>query len=932
MGVRYLQYFLACIIAAFSLVPSGQAQQIARPQPLITPPGVTPPKHPPNAAYYRGVVPVDIVPMKLQPSVFPLFIEDNEMSSLVTLNNSSGIPSSVVLTIRDPQGATYTPVSIRIGPQAKVQIKVSDLLQKIGARVRTGSILITQGPELKRNSIVGQLTLTEFGSAPMALTEEEMVMPMLVDSQDLRSVSESSTDAQLIAVTSLIAEPQHITAKCFKKGSISTKTAILAPGGTALLYPCSKDSSQFEGISLLGASEVTESAGISIHSDGPNGGFAAFGLARHVSLSTKTKFLGSLQFLDPTALQSSSLVFTGVSAGYSLTPGTHQYSAEVALANFSAQQSHIGLRFYKTDVNGSISTVNKEVVLAPESSLQISLGQLGLKAGEVGSLVVSGDQPPGDLIAKIVSNSDAAPNQLEQLAKDSLSHRNGGVHPWTVQDNTRSDLVLFNHSTRAEPFNVIITTEDGMQWVKQLQLAPYETRTVSINDLIRDKTPDIHGRTIPGTTWSGTVMWHTSGPGIGSGHVLIRSDANSTGENFSCDQVFVVCGAAAFIDTPTLSVGETGQASAEESFCVEWGTVGYCGGDYIYYYDGAAYNAGWSSLDSNVISIVDNSTIGTYQGVAHGSTYLTGTVGDSWGCSASAYTQLITVLDNTPLVTGIDPSDWPADSIPHSVTFTGQYFGNNPPSLTFSDPGITYTLSSYSDTQIVANITVPSGTPDEDVTVGVTNNGYYGNGFVSGGGAVSPTAAVSASVRSGSIPSIRITVKLIGNKSGDDYLSITGDPDECSNDLGLHNCPAGWWWGVEVKATVSDDASNWYEYQGFTGREVLSYFDSSYNFHTVDQALDQPYDGPAFGFFQQPAGQKIIYYVDGPGASKVKDGSTLYSITVVRNFVSTFCTVTPLNSPCRTHKWFVKLVVNPGGILDTRRSIAGLGAIRTDNF
>jgi hypothetical protein len=687
--------------------------------------------------------------MTLQPSVFPLFIEDNEISSLVTLINSSGIPSSALLTIRDPQGKAYTPVSIRLGAQAKVQIKVADILQKIGAQVRTGSILVAQGPELKRPSILGQLTLSETTAAPVALTEEELVMPMLVDSQDLRSISESATDAQLIAVTSLSKEPQHITAQCYKQSGVTTKTATLVPGGTALLYPCSKDSSQFEGVSLLGASETTESAGISLHSDGPNGGFAAFGLARHISPQTKSSFLGSLQFIDPTSLHSSALVFTGVSAGDSLTPGAHPYSAAVALANFSTQQSHITIAFHKTAINGSVSTTTQNIAMAPQSSTQVSLGQLGLKTGEMGSLIVSSDQAPGDLMAKIISNSDAAPNQLEQLAKDSLDYHNGGAHPWTLQYNARSDLILFNHASRTEPFNVLITTEDGAQWIQQLELAPFETRTISINDLIRNKTPDIHGRTLPTTTWNGTVVWHTGGPGIGSGHVLIRSEANSTGENFSCAQTYVTCSAEIFGDN-LLLVGDTGWEEVLVDVCINWSGSSDCTGDPAYSDEQPQYVSPWTSSDSSIISVDSASAQATVLANAVGSAGIQVYASAQDGCEAVGY-ETINVLahDNTPIITGIDPSDWPPDGTPHQVTFTGQYFGNNQPTLTFSDSSITYTLvPPYNDTQIVANITVPSGTPDENVNVSVTSTGYNGNGFMSAGGIVSPTSStVYASVR-----------------------------------------------------------------------------------------------------------------------------------------------------------------------------------------
>jgi IPT/TIG domain len=164
--------------------------------------------------------------------------------------------------------------------------------------------------------------------------------------------------------------------------------------------------------------------------------------------------------------------------------------------------------------------------------------------------------------------------------------------------------------------------------------------------------------------------------------------------------------------------------------------VGTCGGDFDYSQN---WGASWTSGNNSVLSVIDNSWQATYEGNAEGTTYLVGFVSDSWGCYANAFTPDITVIDNTPVVTGMDPSDWPADGIAHQVTFTGQYFGNNQPALTFSDSTVGYSLLSYNDSQIVANVTVPSGTPDEDVTVSVTSNGYNGNGFQSGGGAVSPT-------------------------------------------------------------------------------------------------------------------------------------------------------------------------------------------------
>ena len=657
MELRSLHYFSIGVISILSLASLSHAQQeVTLPQPLMTPPGAKA-RH--FSALHMGAPATPIAPMAVEPSVFPLFIEDNEISSAITLINGTSVSSLAVLTIRDLHGKSYPALSIPVGAHAKMQIKVADLLQKIGTPLRAGSILVAQGPGVEAPVIVAQLTLSEITGTPVALTEEELVMPMLVDSQDLRSVSESDTDAQLIAVTSLSKEPENLTTQCYKKGSVNTKTTTLAPGGTVLIYPCSKDSPQIAGVSLLGASDTSDAVGISIHSDGPNGGFAAFGVSRHTSTKTKG-FLGSLQFVDPTSLHSSSLVFTGISAGYSLTPGAYPYSTAVALANFSATENHVKIAFHKTDVNGSVSTTSKDVVLAPQSSAQVPLGQLGLKVGEIGSLVVSSDQQPGDLIAKIVSSSDSAPNQLEQLAKDALDDRNGGAHPWTVQDNARSDLILFNHSAKTEPFNIWITSNDGAQWNQSLKLAPFETRTVSIGDLIRNKTPDSHGRTLPATALEGSVVWQTPVPETGSGHILIRNEANASGESFSCGVYSSICGGEFTQYTTNYNVGQTATFGDFEADVCLGSWPEQCSGTYVG--TGNSYSYYWQSSNPSVLALsgwIGNSA--DLRANSAGSSDISFQVSDG---SCSAYGDAEgTAGDQTPVISGISPSTWPAGTI-----------------------------------------------------------------------------------------------------------------------------------------------------------------------------------------------------------------------------------------------------------------------------
>jgi hypothetical protein len=101
-------------------------------------------------------------------------------------------------------------------------------------------------------------------------------------------------------------------------------------------------------------------------------------------------------------------------------------------------------------------------------------------------------------------------------------------------------------------------------------------------------------------------------------------------------------------------------------------------------------------------------------------------------------------IDPTPIITGISPSVW-ASGATTQVIITGENFGTIAASLYFS-PGneISYSVTSYSDTQLGVSITVASGTPSEDVAVSVICNGYTGQAnFNNGGGLTSAESGIA---------------------------------------------------------------------------------------------------------------------------------------------------------------------------------------------
>jgi hypothetical protein len=89
-----------------------------------------------------------------------------------------------------------------------------------------------------------------------------------------------------------------------------------------------------------------------------------------------------------------------------------------------------------------------------------------------------------------------------------------------------------------------------------------------------------------------------------------------------------------------------------------------------------------------------------------------------------------TVGDPTPVITGINPNNFPAEATT-PFTITGSGFGTAP-TLTVTGNGvISYPISSSTDNTINATVTVAANAPSGLATIQVCSTGYLGNGFMS---------------------------------------------------------------------------------------------------------------------------------------------------------------------------------------------------------
>jgi len=189
----------------------------------------------------------------------------------------------------------------------------------------------------------------------------------------------------------------------------------------------------------------------------------------------------------------------------------------------------------------------------------------------------------------------------------------------------------------------------------------------------------------------------------------------------------------------------------------------------------------------------------------------------------------------------------------------------------------------------------------------------------------SDSAAAQATV-----PTCNIVENFTGSKTQGDQLQFLADANECSESLGPIDCtsPTWWHWNMEGTATVNNDASRWsISRQLVSDHRAGHYVNSAGSLIAFDDVPVTPGpDGPGPGFTQNNAGQKNLFWIDGPGNFKFFSGFTINDMTFVFNFTDTVQSLDS-NVSC-TANWHAKLRVD-NAALNTAVSEGGPGFIST---
>jgi hypothetical protein len=351
--------------------------------------------------------------------------------------------------------------------------------------------------------------------------------------------------------------------------------------------------------------------------------------------------LSSQNFVDAGTFRSGNTVFTGVPVGAATyLPGSF-FTPQVALANFGTKPVSATVLFARTTDSGpepsNVATVSVPAMSSQTIALPLLTGDPGLR----NSFIVQSDAAPGTLFASVAAVGAPGFGLVEQIGKDQQTTANGGGHPWDLTGGQGAVLLLFNHSTVPKYFNVKIGN-GGVLWQQPYQLAPMETRAVSIRELISGQVKDQDGKVLSRSLEQGEIGWFNANPAEGKGRLMQIDPATQTvagnarvARNFSCGYYYNLCGAYLYVDSITLNYEESSSPASLGQvipmICTN-GDDGGCSGQSSSH-SGLGYTYNWLSNTPSIATVYGSSTssTATFWGEGPGTGSATGQI-SSLGC------------------------------------------------------------------------------------------------------------------------------------------------------------------------------------------------------------------------------------------------------------------------------------------------------------
>jgi hypothetical protein len=604
--------------------------------------------------------------MMPMPLVAPLFIEDDQRTSVITMVNNAPQGVDVDVVLYSLSGDRLVQQTVALSPHSERAVSVRDLLQD--SAVQYGSVFLAPH---RNSTMAAQLSIAGRSGNSTNDVEEEFQMLTGSDPADFRAVSVST--APLIAVRSLSSEAQTLSVTCLQgqsENQARNGKVSIGPNRTLLIDACAKGGPKV--LPNLQSIEAKSTDGrravaVSVSSSVPSSDLALFGFGS-VGAGSDSGFV-AIPFTDRNGLKSSAAVFPGITSA-----ARNSRRLQAAIANFGATTHRATFVLTETGAQKEVATVQ----LAPHSVSVANLADALNGAHEDASFVVNTDGEPGEVMSGIqaVASPNGSSFDVTLPWKDRSERANGGQHPWRIDGGFSSTLLLFNPDQSTANSITVSVYADNKAWTKLVPVPPQATVAIRLNDIVDKQEPDDKGGMLPPGSTHGIVGWFTLANPRVFGQLIQADVLSHVVRPFACAQYTNVCGAD--VTNLTVEVGQQGSVSAIGKTCGSDGActcIEQCGST-----GGGAFS-GWGSSDTTIASLVSsNGGSATFQGNRAGgaSTFVTVsdatcTQGGSGTVAVNAWVQIRSV--------SVSPTTINTSSSPTTATVTVQ--------VAFSVAGIT---------------------------------------------------------------------------------------------------------------------------------------------------------------------------------------------------------------------------------------------------
>ena len=570
------------------------------------------------------------------PLVAPVFLQTDQIDSSITVVNSIIYAVNGTVTLRDQQGHVIGQQTLSFPAHSSTPVAMKTLLAAGGSGTHSGSVTLEQDPAMKGPALLAQLSMTLHAGSQPSFLEEELGMPTAHGSAVLQGVASQTKNLPLIAITSVSDAAQTIHASC--AGENTSSSAIELPAfGTAVVQACSWQSLGDNSLNL--SSSLLSSGGaipadhaITLKTDSVPGAFYAFGFALNAGLDQPQ--LQPLDFYDPGLLPSTSTVYVGVPVGANSVLNSVLSAPVLTLANFSGQSRQTTVTWSDSS-SGSPKVQPIATLTLPPFSTKTTTLSSATGSGLLNTFTISSDGSPGDVQAHLFTRVGTSEQRTELLAKDARDDHNGGDHPWSIANGDVSTLLLYNPTSQTQTFQVRLSGS-GSSWLQVYHLVGYETRSLSLNDIVGKGTADHKGHKLPTSLTTGDVQWFTDFGGTGLGRLLVSNNSKSQARNFSCNNYTNMCLAEFTPDEfDSVALGNTVTlAETLPQYCGEPCPT-CCANNGAMTGGGGSYTTTWSGGNSSYTNQVGSNYYSiSLKGIAVGSFYVNAVV-EAGSCQSS---------------------------------------------------------------------------------------------------------------------------------------------------------------------------------------------------------------------------------------------------------------------------------------------------------